>query len=115
MLRGTLYFTPYSIRNGSGVHLQNTIPSIANFSFSQRGRYLQLWANTDILVSSCRCKQDGCGGLLRPHVIWFGENLDANVLAQTEDVLAQCDLCLVVSTGSAITVYYSLSQLCMKK
>jgi NAD-dependent SIR2 family protein deacetylase len=27
-----------------------------------------------------RCEKDGCGGLLRPGVVWFGENLDPQVL-----------------------------------
>ena len=28
-----------------------------------------------------RCKKPSCGGLLRPHVVWFGENLDEQVVA----------------------------------
>lgn len=27
-----------------------------------------------------RCQENGCGGLLRPHIVWFGENLDSAVL-----------------------------------
>ena len=27
-----------------------------------------------------RCKKPSCGGLLRPHVVWFGENLDEQVV-----------------------------------
>lgn len=27
-----------------------------------------------------RCKNGDCGGLLRPYVVWFGENLDSNIL-----------------------------------
>ena len=26
-----------------------------------------------------RCQKPTCGGLLRPHVVWFGENLDEQV------------------------------------
>ncbi len=44
-----------------------------------------------------RCRQSGCGGLLRPHVVWFGENLDTEVLLNTQTELEKCDLCLVVS------------------
>ena len=44
-----------------------------------------------------RCKRAKCGGLLRPHVVWFGESLDQHVLNETEQALAKCDLCLVVS------------------
>lgn len=42
-----------------------------------------------------RCKK--CKGLLRPHVIWFGESLDPFVLDQAEMELDRCDICLVVS------------------
>ena len=27
-----------------------------------------------------RCKKTNCGGLLRPHVVWFHENLDPKIL-----------------------------------
>ncbi|XP_055451120.1 NAD-dependent protein deacylase sirtuin-5, mitochondrial isoform X3 [Psammomys obesus] len=42
-----------------------------------------------------RCEEAGCGGLLRPHVVWFGENLDPAVLDKVDKELALCDLCLV--------------------
>lgn len=44
-----------------------------------------------------RCMQQGCNGLLRPHVVWFGESLDPQVLAKTDYELENCDLCLVVA------------------
>uniref|UniRef100_A0A8C2U376 NAD-dependent protein deacylase sirtuin-5, mitochondrial n=1 Tax=Coturnix japonica TaxID=93934 RepID=A0A8C2U376_COTJA len=40
--------------------------------------------------------EDGCHGLLRPHVVWFGEALDPDVLSEVEKELELCDLCLVV-------------------
>ena len=46
-----------------------------------------------------QCSKDGCGGLLRPHVVWFGESLDPSILRQTDEELEQCDLCLVVRLG----------------
>ena len=42
-----------------------------------------------------RCSK--CGGMLRPHVVWFGEALDSEVLLKTDQALAKCDLCLLVS------------------
>ncbi|KAJ7401794.1 NAD-dependent protein deacylase sirtuin-5, mitochondrial [Pitangus sulphuratus] len=48
------------------------------------------------------CEEDGCNGLLRPHVVWFGEALDPDVLTAVEKELDICDLCLVVS-GAFIT------------
>ncbi|CAE1321586.1 SIRT5 [Acanthosepion pharaonis] len=49
-----------------------------------------------------RCKKDSCKGLLRPHVVWFGESLDPVVLMKTEEILEKCDLCLVVGTSSIV-------------
>ena len=49
-----------------------------------------------------RCQLKGCGGLLRPHVVWFGEGLDGRVLAETDVHLDLCDLCLVVGTSSIV-------------
>lgn len=49
-----------------------------------------------------RCQEPSCGGLLRPHVVWFGEDLDSIVMAAAEDELAKCDMCLVVGTSSVV-------------
>ncbi|XP_036113017.1 NAD-dependent protein deacylase sirtuin-5, mitochondrial isoform X1 [Molossus molossus] len=49
-----------------------------------------------------RCEEAGCGGLLRPYVVWFGENLDPDILEEVDRELALCDLCLVVGTSSVV-------------
>lgn len=49
-----------------------------------------------------RCTKDNCGGLLRPHVVWFGESLDRSVLDAAQQKLDACDLCLVVGTSSVV-------------
>ena len=37
--------------------------------------------SSDIPVESLpHCEKDGCNGLLRPDIVWFGENLDEDVL-----------------------------------
>ena len=43
-----------------------------------------------------RCGQPSCGALVRPHVVWFGEDLDFNVLTETDAALEKCDMCLLV-------------------
>ena len=48
------------------------------------------------------CQIENCRGLLRPHVVWFGEGLDENVLMKTDEELESCDLCLVVGTSSIV-------------
>ncbi|KAL5007463.1 hypothetical protein ScPMuIL_016269 [Solemya velum] len=49
-----------------------------------------------------KCKKAGCGGLLRPDVVWFGEGLDPVVLQNADKELNECDLCLVVGTSSVV-------------
>ncbi|XP_012694921.1 NAD-dependent protein deacylase sirtuin-5, mitochondrial [Clupea harengus] len=49
-----------------------------------------------------RCEESGCNGLLRPHVVWFGETLDSDILTAVEQELEMCDLCLVVGTSSIV-------------
>ncbi|XP_036377612.1 NAD-dependent protein deacylase sirtuin-5, mitochondrial isoform X1 [Megalops cyprinoides] len=49
-----------------------------------------------------RCEEQGCNGLLRPNVVWFGEALDPDILMQVEKELEICDLCLVVGTSSIV-------------
>ena len=39
---------------------------------------------------------------MRPAVIWFGENLDHDILAKAEQELEKCDLCLVIGTSSVV-------------
>ena len=50
-----------------------------------------------ILFKNGRCAKDGCGSLIRPHVVWFGESLFPEVLQKTNEELTKCDLCLLVS------------------
>ncbi|KAG0586801.1 hypothetical protein KC19_2G118500 [Ceratodon purpureus] len=47
-----------------------------------------------------RCQK--CNGLLRPHVVWFGECLERDVMNRTNDALQGCDLLLVVGTSAVV-------------
>ena len=59
-------------------------------------------AKSCILDSISPITKDDCGGLLRPHVVWFGENLEFGVLQAADDHINSCDLCLVVGTSSIV-------------
>jgi NAD-dependent deacetylase len=50
------------------------------------------------LLPSCR----DCGGLLRPNVVWFGEPLDAEILAQVYAALHQAQVMLVAGTSAVV-------------
>jgi NAD-dependent deacetylase len=43
-----------------------------------------------------------CDGLLRPHVIWFGEVLEEDVLEEAERAVAFCDLFMVIGTSALV-------------
>jgi NAD-dependent deacetylase len=44
----------------------------------------------------------GCGSLLRPGVVWFGEALEPAVLARAESAMQQADAVLVVGTSGLV-------------
>ncbi len=47
-----------------------------------------------------RC--DGCAGLLRPDVVWFGERLPAREMALALEAARRADVCLVIGTRGAV-------------
>lgn len=50
------------------------------------------------ILPTCR----RCGGLLRPHIVWFGESLDANDLTCCSTALQTCDVLLVIGTSGVV-------------
>ena len=49
--------------------------------------------------------------MLRPGVVWFGEHLPADALAQAEAAVQACDLMLVVGTAGAVYPAAGLARL----
>ncbi|XP_039306170.1 NAD-dependent protein deacylase sirtuin-5, mitochondrial [Solenopsis invicta] len=49
-----------------------------------------------------RCEIRGCGALLRPDIVWFGEQLDSNVLEKAHEIVETCDACLVIGTSAIV-------------
>lgn len=47
-----------------------------------------------------RCSEVGCDSLVRPHVVWFHEALEDEVLEKTHEALRKCDVCLLVSNST---------------
>jgi NAD-dependent SIR2 family protein deacetylase len=54
---------------------------------------------SSFVVPAC----EACGGVLKPDVVFFGENVPRDVVASVQDHLAQADAMLVV--GSSLMVY----------
>lgn len=50
-----------------------------------------------------------CGGLLRPHVVWFGESLDPDVLQRAVAACRSAQVMLVIGTSSLVQPAASLS------
>jgi NAD-dependent deacetylase len=43
-----------------------------------------------------------CGALLRPHIVWFGESLDADDIAASTRAVRACDVLLVIGTSGVV-------------
>jgi NAD-dependent deacetylase len=50
-----------------------------------------------------------CGGLLRPHVVWFGESLDYRLLQQAVEACRTCQVMLVIGTSAVVQPAASLA------
>jgi len=46
------------------------------------------------------CKK--CGALMRPHVVWFGESLDTELLSEAVKMCSKADLMLAIGTSSLV-------------
>ncbi len=45
---------------------------------------------------------EACGELLRPHIVWFGESLDPQIMDQCMQALQSCDVLLVIGTSGVV-------------
>jgi len=43
-----------------------------------------------------------CGALLRPHVVWFGEMLDPNILELVSQAIEACQVMMVIGTSGVV-------------
>ena len=60
---------------------------------------LPAWAMEEFRVPDC----EGCGGVIKPDVVFFGENVPAERVEDAWRLFAEGDVLLVV--GSSLTVY----------
>ncbi len=58
---------------------------------------------------------EACGALLRPHVIWFGEPLDHEVLAAALSAVQTCQVMLVIGTSGLVQPAASLGSLAKER
>lgn len=50
------------------------------------------------LLPYCRV----CGGLQRPHIVWFGEALDQGTLSKSFQAVESCDMLLIIGTSGLV-------------
>ena len=43
-----------------------------------------------------------CTGVIRPGVVWFGENLDVRIVGKAQQLIKACDLLLIVGTSGVV-------------
>lgn len=58
--------------------------------------------NTEAPLSAIPPICPNCGELLRPHIVWFGESLDPDVIGRAFRLSETCDLMLVVGTSAIV-------------
>lgn len=51
-------------------------------------------------IPTCPC--EGCGGIMRPKVVWFGEQLDPRDLERSFLFATTCDCCIVIGTSGFV-------------
>ena len=57
--------------------------------------------NFDVPIDSLpHCKK--CNGLLRPHIVWFGESLAPADIKRSMDALRTCEVLLVIGTSGVV-------------
>ncbi len=44
----------------------------------------------------------GCDGLLRPHIVWFGESLDPVDLERSFSAVRSCEVLLIIGTSGIV-------------
>ena len=64
--------------------------------------------NEDIPLPELPTCQD-CGGLLRPHVTWFGEQLELTILERAVAATRACETMLVIGTSAVVQPAASLA------
>ncbi len=70
----------------------------------------QVEENREVPISippSCR----PCGGLLRPHIVWFGEALNADALDHSFEAASSCEVMLIIGTSGLVYPAASLAPL----
>jgi NAD-dependent deacetylase len=83
------------------IELHGTLKWVICLECGQRYPREQIQARLDAGIKVPRC--DGCGGIMKPATVSFGQPMPEREIRQAEAVAAACDLFL--SAGSSLVVY----------
>ncbi len=78
---------------------------------SECGRFADDWQDNGQDVPRCEV----CGGLLRPHVVWFGESLPRAELEQAVEAARACGLFFSIGTSGVVQPAASLAHAARNK
>jgi NAD-dependent deacetylase len=77
-----------------------------------QGCGLVTWDRSE-LPALPRCA--GCGDLLRPNVVWFGENLDPVILQKAYAAVQKADVMMVIGTSGTVEPAASMGMVAKKR
>ncbi len=86
-------------------HVLELHGNIQRVRCSECGRFADDWAENSEDVPRC----ESCGGLLRPHVVWFGESLPRAELAEAVEAARSCELFFSIGTSGVVQPAASLA------
>ena len=92
-------------QNVDGLHLwagtQNLIELHGNIWQVRCTQCDSIFYNLDVPIDILpQCSQ--CQGLIRPHIVWFGEALNPVHIRKTQKVIETCDIMLVIGTSGMV-------------
>jgi NAD-dependent deacetylase len=64
--------------------------------------------NHDVPLEEIPPHCEKCGGLLRPHVVWFGESLDGSILNKSFQLSSSCEVMFSIGTSAVVQPAASL-------
>jgi NAD-dependent deacetylase len=60
-------------------------------------------------------KCGGCGELLRPHVVWFGESLDPSILTMAYEAVQRAEVMMTIGTSGTVEPAASMGMMARRK
>ncbi|MBN2246109.1 MAG: NAD-dependent deacylase [Candidatus Aminicenantes bacterium] len=67
-----------------------------------------IWENNEVPLKQIPPVCPKCGAILRPHVVWFGESLDLEILNKAFQISRQCEVMFVIGTSAIVQPAASL-------